>query len=448
MPIAERGMATPADRKLTRKDMRTLALSSLGGGLEYYDFTVFVFFAAIIGEVFFPPDTPEWLRQAQAFAIFAIGFVVRPIGGIVIAHFGDRFGRKKLFMFTLLLMAVPTLLIGLLPTYAMVGVWAPILLLLMRMLQGLAVAGEVPGSVVFVTEHVPASRVGFGGACLFGALNFGLFLGALVGALTAAYMDRASLLAWGWRVAFIAGGVFGLVSVYLRKYLEETPMFQELRQTRQAARTVPLKEVLQRYMRSVVFVVGLALLLSEVNAVMFQFMPTFLQTHYKLPKPMVFQANTVAIVTLAAMCPVWGWIGDRIGLGRALVTGAIGTAVATWWFFSHLDAVAAGTSSLLACWILIALPAGFIGLIPALAAVVFPTPVRFTGVALPYNVGTALFAGFTPLLLTYLVQGFGLASPAWLVVGACGLGAMLGLWSRRFRFYTRPDAGQSEQGIG
>lgn len=186
---ANAGSPAPASR-MTRKDVKTLGLASLGSALEYYDFTVFVFFAAVIGQVFFPPETPEWVRQAQAFAIFAVGFLIRPFGGVVIAHFGDRYGRKKLFVFTLLLMAVPTLLIGLLPTYAMVGVWAPILLLVMRILQGLAVAGEVPGAAVFVSEHVPGSRVGFACASLFGALYLGLFLGALAGALSSAWLDK------------------------------------------------------------------------------------------------------------------------------------------------------------------------------------------------------------------------------------------------------------------
>ncbi len=423
---------------MKRKDVRTLALASLGSGLEYYDFTVFVFFAAVISEVFFPPGMPEWLRQLQVFAIFAVGFVIRPIGGAILAHFGDRYGRKKLFTFTLALMAVPTLLIGLLPTYAMVGVWAPVLLLLMRMLQGLAVSGEVPGAVVFVAEHVPRERVGFAAACLFGALNLGLFCGALVGAITAATLEREALLSWGWRLAFVLGGVFGLVSVYLRRYLEETPLFEEIRQTRQLAGAAPFKVVLSKHLPAVLLVLGLALLLSEVNAVMFQFMPTFLQSQYQLPKAMVFQANTLAIGVLALMCPAWGWLGDRIGLGRALALGAAATSAAAAWFFLQLPAMAAGTASLWLYWLLVAVPAGFIGLIPAMAATAFPTAVRFTGVALPYNLGTAMFAGFTPLVLTYTVQAWGLHSPAYLVGGACLLGIGLGLWAQRWPAQQEP----------
>jgi MFS family permease len=436
-PTPTASVGAQSSSRMTRKDIRTLALASLGSALEYYDFTVFVFFAAVIGQVFFPPGMPEWLRQAQAFAIFAVGFLVRPLGGVVIAHFGDRYGRKKLFVFTLLMMALPTLLIGFLPTYAMVGFWAPVLLLAMRILQGLAVAGEVPGSAVFVSEHVPGSRVGMACASLFGALYFGLFLGALAGALTSSLMDKESLNAYGWRLAFIAGGVFGLVSVYLRRFLEETPLFEEVKATKQLAKSVPLKLVVKHHLAACFLVLGLALLLSEVITVLFQFMPTFLQTHYKIAKDVVFQANTTAIVVLAVMNPLWGWLGDRIGLGRALALGAALTAAGTWWFFQQLDAIAAGNVSLFTAWAMVAVPAGFIGLIPGIAAVVFPTEVRFTGFAFPYNVGAAVFAGLTPLAVTYVVKDFGPTAPANLVACACALGMVLGFWAQRFELFTR-----------
>lgn len=210
-----------------------------------------------------------------------------------------------------------------------------------------------------------------------------------------------------------------------------------MRATRQHAKDVPLKEVVQHHLAACFLVVGLAFLLSEVITVLFQFMPTFLQTHYKLPKDVVFQANTIAIVVLAVMNPVWGWIGDRIGLGRALALGSVMTAAATWWFFSQLEDIAGGRTGLLAAWVVVAAPAGFIGLIPAIAAVVFPTVVRFTGFAFPYNLGAALFAGLTPLAVTFVVKQFGPAAPANLVGLACAVGIGLGLWAQRFHFYTK-----------
>lgn len=138
-------------RKLTLQDYKTLTLAALGGALEFYDFIIFVFFAVVIGQLFFPPEMPDWLRQAQTFGIFAAGYLARPLGGVVMAHFGDLLGRKRMFMLSILLMTLPTLAIGLLPTYAAIGIWAPLLLLAMRVLQGAAIGGEVPGAWVFVS---------------------------------------------------------------------------------------------------------------------------------------------------------------------------------------------------------------------------------------------------------------------------------------------------------
>src|SRR5712671_8096104 len=146
------------ERPLTRHDYRTLALAALGGALEFYDFVIYVFLAPVIGRLFFPADMPDWLRLLQTFGIFSAGYLARPLGGIVIAHFGDRLGRKRIFTLSIFLMAVPTLAIGLLPSYSAIGIFAPIALLILRVLQGAAIGGEIPGAWVFVSEHVPSNR--------------------------------------------------------------------------------------------------------------------------------------------------------------------------------------------------------------------------------------------------------------------------------------------------
>ncbi len=209
---AEHPRSAPAARPLSRSDFKTLSLSALGGALEFYDFIIFVFFAAVVGKLFFPAEMPDWLRQLQTFGIFAAGYLARPLGGIVMAHFGDLLGRKRMFSLSIFMMAVPTLCMGLLPTYAQIGVWAPLALLALRVVQGAAIGGEVPGAWVFVAEHVPERRIGF--AC--STLTAGLTAGILLGSLTASAINRAfspeELAAWAWRVPFLLGGVFGLVS--------------------------------------------------------------------------------------------------------------------------------------------------------------------------------------------------------------------------------------------
>src|SRR5580698_316877 len=169
-----------SNHPMTRTEIRTLSLASLGGALEFYDFVVFVFFTAVIGKVFFAASLPDWVRQTQTFGIFAAGYLARPLGGVVMAHFGDTRGRKRIFTLSVLLMAIPTLLIGFLPTYKSIGVAAPLLLLAMRILQGIAIGGEAPGGWVFVAEHARRGRVGFAVGLLTGGLCCGILLGSLV----------------------------------------------------------------------------------------------------------------------------------------------------------------------------------------------------------------------------------------------------------------------------
>ncbi len=237
-------------RPLNRQDYKTLTLAALGGALEFYDFIIFVFFAAVVGELFFPADIPEWLRQVQTFGIFAAGYLARPLGGIIMAHFGDLVGRKKMFTLSILLMAVPTLAIGLLPTYASMGILAPLLLLLMRVLQGAAIGGEVPGAWVFVAEHVPARRIGIACGTLTAGLTVGILLGSVVATIVNTSMTQQAVHDWGWRIPFLLGGAFGLVAMYLRRWLQETPIFLEMQQRKALAQELPVKAVVVRHKKS------------------------------------------------------------------------------------------------------------------------------------------------------------------------------------------------------
>ena len=213
-----------AKRSLTRDDYRTLALSALGGALEFYDFIIFVFFAQALGQLFFPPEIPDWLRQAQTYGVFAVGYFVRPLGGMFIAHFGDLLGRKRMFTFSILMMAAATTGMGLLPVYAQLGAWAPIALIFLRIVQGAAVAGEIPGAWVFVSEHVPANRIGFACGTLTAGLTAGILLGDTVATTINSHFTSAEISAWAWRLPFVFGGILGLCSVYLRQLLQETPI--------------------------------------------------------------------------------------------------------------------------------------------------------------------------------------------------------------------------------
>lgn len=313
---------TWAENSLTKEQKRNLALASLGSLLEFYEFMVFGFFTVVIGRLFLPPDLPDAVKTFQAFALYSLGFALRPVSGAVIGHLGDRFGRKKLFMVTVLMMALPTLLIGLLPTYAQIGVIAPLLLLILRLLQGVALAGEFAGASVFVTEHVPESRVNTASGFMLGASYIGFFLGAASGALLTSVLPAEAVDSWGWRVPFLIGGVFGFVSLYLRRQLDETPLFLEIRQMKDRAKKFPLSQILKNHLEPVIFDILLGAFLGTMIIILYFYMPSLLQTQYGIDRVTAFNANAAALLLLALVCPLWGILADKIGRGLVLGLGS------------------------------------------------------------------------------------------------------------------------------
>jgi len=276
---------------MTRKQNRTIALAALGAMLEYYDFVIFLFVAASLRDAFFPSDVSPWVRQMQTLGIFAIGYFVRPIAGLVFAHFADMIGRKKMFIFLLILMAVPTFLIGVLPTYAQVGVLAPLLLLLMRALQGCAVGGEFPGAAVFVSEHAPPNRLGTSSGLMHGIVLMGLLLGAGAAALSAHIAARADVPSLAWRLPFIVGGLFGLTAAYLRRQLEESPLYADIQRSRQLASSIPIKIVLKDHLDACLFGLAIGFAMAVGTVVFFQYMPLLLATQYNVPRAHALQGT-------------------------------------------------------------------------------------------------------------------------------------------------------------
>jgi MFS family permease len=413
---------------LTRSDYRTLSLAALGGALEFYDFIIFVFFALAIGQLFFPPDMPDWLRQLQTFGIFAAGYLARPLGGIVMAHFGDLFGRKRMFMLSIFLMSVPTLAIGLLPTYAAIGIWAPIALLFLRVLQGAAIGGEVPGAWVFVSEHVSARHVGL--AC--GTLTAGLTGGILLGSLVATAVNRMyapdELLAEGWRIPFIIGGLFGLLSVWLRQYLHETPVFKEMQARQELADELPLKTVVREHRPAVILTMLLTWLLSAAIIVMILMTPPLVQKLYGIPAAVALQANSIATLFLSLGCVVFGMLADRYGAGRVMMAGCALLGATSMLFYMQM---ATNPENIYVLYALSGFCVGVIGVVPSVAVKAFPPAVRFSGLSFSYNVAYAVFGGLTPVMVSMLLPLDPLA-PAHYVAALSVVGVLLGayLWRR------------------
>ncbi|WP_233986525.1 MFS transporter [Pectobacterium versatile] len=414
-------------RRLNRQDYKTLSLAALGGALEFYDFIIFVFFAAVIGDLFFPPDIPEWLRQVQTFGIFAAGYLARPLGGIIMAHFGDKSGRKRMFSLSILLMALPTLAMGLLPTYEAIGIAAPLLLLLMRVLQGAAIGGEVPGAWVFVAEHVPRARIGFACGTLTAGLTMGILLGSLIATLLNTVLTPEQMSGGGWRLPFFIGGVFGLIAMYLRRWLQETPIFMEMREQKKLAEELPLKSVVLNHKRAVVVSMLLTWLLSACIVVVILMAPTYLQKVHGIPAALALQANCLATIALMVGCVGAGLLVDRFGASKLFIVGSLSLAACSWFFYSS---AASSTTLLFVSYAIVGLSVGVVGGVPYVMVRAFPAAVRFSGISFSYNVSYAIFGGLTPVFVTLIMKATPMA-PAFYVLTLAAVGLLLGVYLQR-----------------
>jgi MFS family permease len=423
-------------RSLDRNDARTLILSALGGALEFYDFVVFVFFAKVLGQLFFPASVTPWLAQLQVYGIFAAGYLARPLGGIVMAHFGDKLGRKKMFTLSVFLMAVPTLAIGLLPTYVQLGLVAPLLLLLLRIVQGIAIGGEIPGAWVFVAEHAPIGRVGFACAALTCGLTAGILIGSLLAAAISKHYSPDQVLAFAWRIPFVLGGIFGFVAVWLRRWLSETPVFAALRERRELAQELPLKAVLRGHLVGVWLSVLVTWMLTAAIVVVILMTPTLVQVKFHLAPALAFEGSSVAALFLCFGCLLSGLLVDRIGRGWALLLGSLALVAATYALYLDL---AAGGPHFLLLYAIAGLSVGVVGVVPSVMVAAFPPAIRFTGISFSYNVAYAIFGAITPPLVGLLAEKLGALAPAHYVAvtAVVGMAVAIYLLVTRRTFFER-----------
>lgn len=430
---------TPAAaRPLNSQDYKTLGLSALGGALEFYDFIIFVFFATVIGHLFFPPEMPDWLVMIQTFGIFAAGYLVRPLGGIVLAHYGDRHGRKRVFAFSILLMALSTLGMALMPTYATIGVAAPILLIILRMLQGAAIGGEVPGAWTFVAEHVPFRRVGLACGFLTSGLSFGIMLGSLIAFAINSLFTPEDVAGYAWRIPFLLGGIFGLIAVYLRRWLEETPIFMEMKKSKSLTDKLPLGLVLKHHMRGVIISALLTWVLSAAIVVTTLMTATFLQKLYGYTPTQALAGTSFGTLFLIFGVIIAGALIDRIGSGLFFMGASIFFGIATFTFYSY-----AGTSlqTMFVLYGVMGLSVGMAGAVPYVMVRAFPASVRFSGLSFAYNVSYAVFGGLTPIGVTTALAINPMAH-AWYLVFIAILAFAIGLY-----LYLRGSEIESHVGI-
>jgi len=399
--------------------IRALLLASVGSAFEFYDFVVFIFFASTISKLFFPSTVPDWNRQLESYAIFAAGYVVRPLGGIVMAHFGDTRGRKNVFALTLLLMALPTLIIGLLPTYATVGVAAPMLLLVMRLIQGLAIGGEAPAAWVFVAEHATKGKIGFPIGLLTSGLTGGILLGSMMSVSLNVAFTGKQILGGAWRIPFLVGGAFALAAAMLRRWFSETAVFRRIRLHAKFSKELPLRVVLRDHKRAVVSSIAGTWLVTAGVLVVVLMTPSLLQKTFAVPLSQIQTANLAGAAALSLSTVLIGLASDRFGVRKIAVPFVLLLTTATYALYLGAQRT---PSALLPLYLLAGLGAGVTALIPIAMVKMFPPAVRLTGVSFSYNIAYAVFGGITPVLVARLthINPFG---PAHFIacVGAVGL---------------------------
>jgi MFS family permease len=420
-----------ASQGLSVSEVRILALASVGAALEFYDFIIFVFFADVIGKLFFAASLPEWVRQAEIFGIFAAGYMARPIGGIVMAHFGDIRGRKRMFMLSVLLMAIPTLLIGLLPTYQSMGVVAPLLLLAMRIMQGAAIGGEAPGAWVFVAEHARPGKVGIALGLLTSGLSFGILLGSLTATSLSQIFSPAQIFAGAWRIPFLIAGVFGLIATWLRRWLKETPVFEEMQRRAALSRELPLVAVLKSHGLAIVTSIVSTWMLTAAIVVLILMTPSLAPMIFGLGPAQVQTANLAASATLCISTLLIGAATDRFGVCRVAVPMLLLLIVSTYGLYLGAKVT---PGALLPLYALAGVGAGASVLAPIIMIHAFPASIRFSGVSFCYNVGYAAFGGVTPLLVTWLVH-LDRIGPAHYVAAVTVAGLVATLMAPRHRTY-------------
>jgi MHS family proline/betaine transporter-like MFS transporter len=398
---------------------RTIIAGAVGNVLEWYDFALFGYFAPIISEQFFP-STHRLTALLNTYGIFALGFFMRPLGGLIFGHIGDKVGRKQALLISVLLMAIPTALIGMVPTYEQIGMAAPLLLTVIRLLQGISVGGEYIGSMSFLVEHAPPGQRGFIGSWCSVSAGSGILIGSGAAAAVDGLVAGGILPAWGWRLAFMGGIVGGIIGLWLRAGIEESPCFKEAAAEGDVVRA-PVLLALRKYYGAILTTVGLTLMMSIGFYLPWVFLATWLSS---INKPALSMAealtiNTICMAITVTLTPLAGALSDRIGRKTMLAAGATGFLLLTVPLFlllRHGTIAAALTAQLVFGLISVLLW----GTSPAAFVELFPTRTRYSGVAIGYNATQAVFGGTTPLVATWLIDvtGYTLAPAFYLTAAA------------------------------
>ncbi|MPZ43430.1 MAG: MFS transporter [Betaproteobacteria bacterium] len=402
---------------------RAVAASALGNATEWFDYGIYAYGVVYISAALFPGDAAE--ATLFALATFAISFLVRPLGGMFWGPLGDRYGRKSILAFTILLMSAATVGVGLIPSYETIGLWAPALLVALRMIQGFSTGGEYGGAATFMAEYSPDDRRGFYGSFLeFGTLA-GFSFGALLMLGFSLGLGEQAMYDWAWRIPFFVAGPMGLVGLYLRSRMEDTPIFREIEahHEQEPAASTELHHLLTRYWRPLLTMGGLVIALNVVNYTLLSYMPTYLQRRLALTTDAALIVPIVGMLFMMMFVPFAGALSDRVGRKPMWWFSLIGLFVCVVPLYLLMATGFAGAVIGFALLGLLYVPQ--LATISATFPAMFPTHVRFAGFAISYNVATALFGGTAPAFNSWLIGQTGdELVPAYVMMVACVIGAI------------------------
>lgn len=398
--------STPTyEPRMARKALVAVAVGNL---VEWYDFAVYGYSAVVVAKLFFPNESPT-VSLLAALAVFGVAFVGRPLGGIIWGRVGDRYGRRTTLAAVVLLIGASTMAIGLLPTYQSIGVAAPILLVLLRLLQGFSTGGQSSGAATYLTEFAPQDRRGMWA----GMSTCTQVLPFVVTALVVLWVSTTfadAYASWAWRIPFLVAGPLALVGLYLRLKLDDTPAFRAVQREGRRERA-PLRRVLTTYRKEVLLVMALAGVDSLAFYTMSTYMSTYLETNVGLPARTVLVSNSIGLACYL-LIPLLGYLGDRYGRRKVVVAGTVAHVVV-----AIPGYLVAGQGSLVAAivgQVLLALPLVTVAsVVLVMQSELFPTSVRYTGGAFGFNISYAVFGGTAPFVGQLLVQQFGLLAPAY-----------------------------------
>jgi metabolite-proton symporter len=424
-------MATSTGPTRTKTPIaRVVGASLIGTTVEWYDFFLYGVAASVVfGDLFFPKGE-QLTGTLLSFATFAVGFFARPIGGVVFGHFGDRLGRKNLLVLSLLMMGVATFAIGLLPTYAQVGALAPILLTLLRLVQGFALGGEWGGAVLIVSEHGDPKRRGFWSSWPQAGAPAGQLIANGVLAGLAAFQSDAAFDKWGWRIPFLLSAVLVLVGLWVRLRIEESPLFREAqaKQVKEPADKLPFVEVITKYPREVLTAMG-ARMAENVSYYIFTIViATYAKEHLKLDKSFALNAVLIAAAVHFCAIPLWGALSDRIGRKPVYLFGAVGVGVWGFVFIALVDTKSFGLA-VLAVTVGLVLHGAMYGPQASFFTELFGTRVRYSGVSVGYQLASIIAGGLAPFIAVALLKAYDSGFAISVYVGICSVISIIAVLS-------------------